>query len=93
MFQKYEMWTSILCWDRKWIYTVVYFINMDTAKPTEWLDPSSIKAKTRTARNAAGGWECNILATSVAKYVKLGHFTIQPAILNDAGLLPKRPGG
>ncbi|KAL2204171.1 hypothetical protein CC79DRAFT_1344333 [Sarocladium strictum] len=95
LFQKYEMWTSILSWDRKWVYTVTYFVKKGTAKPTEWLDPSFAKAKTRNSSDAAGGWERNILATSVAKYVfKLGRFTVHPAILlNDAGLLPERPGG
>lgn len=95
MFQSYEMWTSILTWDRKWIYTVTYFVKKGTAKPTEWLDPSFAKTKTRNASDPAGGWERNILATSVAKYVfKLGRFTVHPAILlEDAGLLPVRPGG
>lgn len=94
-FQSYELWTSFLSWDRKWLYLVTYFLPKGTAKPTEWIDPTSRKVRTRGQNDAAGGWERKILATSVAKYVfKCGKLTVHPAlILADSGLLPERPGG
>ncbi|KAL8848309.1 MAG: hypothetical protein Q9221_006663 [Calogaya cf. arnoldii] len=35
--QAYEMWSRVLCWDRKWIYTVTYFVRKGVVKPKGWL--------------------------------------------------------
>ncbi|KAF8857780.1 hypothetical protein BDZ45DRAFT_592274 [Acephala macrosclerotiorum] len=29
----YEVWSRVLCWDRKWIYVVSHFVKKGTAKP------------------------------------------------------------
>jgi hypothetical protein len=95
-YQPYEMWTRVLCWDRKWLFIVTHIMPPGAAKPTEWLDPRSKRLRTRGANDSAGGWERKIIATAVQKYVfKVGRFTVHPALLlEDCGLLPTdRPGG
>ncbi len=32
-YQPYEMWSRILCWDRKWIYVVTHFVKRGDVKP------------------------------------------------------------
>lgn len=66
-----------------------------TAKPTEWLDPRYGKVRVRGSKDASGGWEKKIIATAISKYVfKVGRFTVNPALmLEDADMLPERPGG
>lgn len=94
-YQSYEMWSKVLCWDRKWVYIITHFVPKGTAKPTSWLDPSFGKVKVRGSSDAAGGWDRKIIATAISKYVfKVGRFTVHPAIMmGDAQMLPERPGG
>ncbi|KAL8769878.1 MAG: hypothetical protein Q9209_004316 [Squamulea sp. 1 TL-2023] len=33
----FEMWTRVLGWDRKWIYTVTHFVKKGAVKPKGWL--------------------------------------------------------
>ncbi|KAL8895194.1 MAG: hypothetical protein Q9192_003792 [Flavoplaca navasiana] len=35
--QAFEMWTRILTWDRKWIYTVTHFVKKGAVRPNGWL--------------------------------------------------------
>ncbi|CAM1501010.1 Fc.00g101720.m01.CDS01 [Cosmosporella sp. VM-42] len=94
-YQGFEMWSRMLCWDRKWMYIVTHFMPKNAARPAEWLDPRFAKSRKRGSNDPAGGWERKIYATAVSKYVfKLGRFTVHPAIvLGNSGLLPERPGG
>ncbi|PNY29931.1 Uncharacterized protein TCAP_00154, partial [Tolypocladium capitatum] len=94
-YKSYELWTRVLSWDRKWIYMVTHFMPKGNAKPTEWLDPRFGRTKKRGPSDAMGGWERKIHATAVSKYVvKLGSFTVHPAIvLSESELLPERTGG
>lgn len=32
-YEAYEMWSRILCWDRKWIYVVTHFVKKGAVKP------------------------------------------------------------
>ena len=43
-YEPYEMWSRILCWDRKWIYVVSHFVKKGAVKPTEYSisPPSSL---------------------------------------------------
>ncbi|KAJ1326213.1 thioesterase family protein [Microdochium nivale] len=79
-FVKYEMWSRVLAWDRKWMYIITHFVERGVAKPGKPLPE---------------GWEKKIHATAVSKYVfKIGRLTVHPAVLVGAsGLLPERPGG
>lgn len=94
-YKGFEMWSRILCWDRKWMYIVTHFMPKNAARPNEWLDSRFAKSRKRGSADAAGGWDKKIYATAISKYVfKLGRFTIHPAIvLGNAGLLPERPDG
>ncbi|KGQ05071.1 Uncharacterized protein BBAD15_g9681 [Beauveria bassiana D1-5] len=90
-YRSYEMWSRILCWDRKWAYIVTHFVPTGT----EWLDPGFAGYRVRRGTDASGGWETKIHATAISKYVfKLGRLTVHPAVVFEAsGLLPTRPGG
>lgn len=94
-YRPYEMWSRMLCWDRKWAYIVTHFMPAGVAKPTEWIDPGFAGYRVRRGTDASGGWESKIHATAISRYVfKLGRLTIHPAVVFGAsGLLPERPGG
>lgn len=32
-YESYEMWSRVLCWDRKWLYIVTHFVKKDAVKP------------------------------------------------------------
>lgn len=34
--QAFEMWTRLLCWDRKWFYVVTFFVEKGAVKPKGW---------------------------------------------------------
>lgn len=97
-YERYEIWTRVLSWDRKWIYLVSHIVRAGVARPAEFvLQPG----RRRRVRGAAGPpateqtekWKKAVFATSVSKYVvKQGRLTI-PAetVLADCELLPPRP--
>lgn len=105
MFQPYDMWTRVLCWDRKWIYLVTHFVVAGKARPTAWDSGSRSWFGPLRERRAAGtaglkegegeDFEKYVIASAVSKYVfKVGRFTVHPTILMErSGLLPDRPGG
>ncbi|KAL8664200.1 MAG: hypothetical protein Q9202_003278 [Teloschistes flavicans] len=33
VYQEFEMWTRVLCWDRKWLYVVTHFLRKDVVRP------------------------------------------------------------
>lgn len=103
-YQGYEMWTRVLCWDRKWVYLMTHFVVKGKVRPTAWDNGSAgwfgplrrNKAQTASLGDGQGeGFEKYVIATAVSKYVfKVGRFTVHPSILMEqSGLLPERPGG
>ena len=92
-YKAYDMWSSVLSWDRKWMYIVTHFVEKGV-RPTEWLDPKWKGVRTRIA-GRGGDWEKKVYASAISKYVfKVGRFTVHPSIvLEESGLLPPRPGG
>ncbi|KAI0472838.1 capsule polysaccharide biosynthesis protein [Xylariaceae sp. FL0804] len=92
-FQRYETWSRILSWDRKWMYILTHFVEYGAVKPRSW-DATSF-GTTRKSDGSPQDWERKIYATAVSKYVfKLGRLTVHPAVIIGAsGLLPERPGG
>lgn len=105
-FQGYEMWTRVLCWDRKWVYLMTHFVVKGKVRPTAWdsgsagwFGPLRKKAAAATTAELKDGegqdFDKYVIATAVSKYVfKVGRFTVHPAILMErSGLLPERPGG
>ncbi|KAF5981213.1 hypothetical protein FBULB1_4882 [Fusarium bulbicola] len=94
-FKQVEMWSYVLTWDRKWLYIVTHFVPKGTALPTEWLDPRFARTATRPLLKDSGDLSKKIYATALSKYVfKLKRLTVPPStVLEEAGLLPTRPGG
>ncbi|QSS50222.1 capsule polysaccharide biosynthesis protein [Histoplasma capsulatum var. duboisii H88] len=92
-YQKYEMWSRILTWDRKWLYIVTHFVEKGAVRPRSW--DAENYGRTRSTPGKPADWEKKIFATAVTTYVfKLGRLTIHPAVmLGGSGLLPERPGG
>ncbi|KAL2269204.1 hypothetical protein VTJ83DRAFT_4050 [Remersonia thermophila] len=99
--QKYEMWTRILAWDRKWMYFVTHFVEKGKVRPTRWDGRRMGPTRNKFVQVGGSGeaqeadFSKHVIATAVSKYVfKLGRFTVHPALMIDAsGLLPERPGG
>ncbi|KAK4139058.1 uncharacterized protein C8A04DRAFT_33486 [Dichotomopilus funicola] len=98
--QGYEMWSRVLCWDRKWLYLVTHFVVKGKVKPTGWDGRRMGPTRPRVVRVGGDGtteedFSKYVIATAVSKYVfKLGRFTVHPALVLDAAdLLPPRPGG
>ncbi|KAI1291167.1 capsule polysaccharide biosynthesis protein [Xylaria venustula] len=92
-YQKYEMWSRIMTWDRKWLYIVTHFVEKGAVKPRSW-DAQNC-GQTRKTPGEHRDWEKRILATAITSHVfKIGRLTIHPAIMLEAsGLLPEHPGG
>ena len=91
-YQAFDMWTRILCWDRKWIYVITHFMRKNTVAPTSWILQPWKKPKPRI-HEADKGNETKLprtFATGIAKYViKRGRLTVAPErILRDSELLP-----
>lgn len=105
--QGFEMWTRMLCWDRKWFYVVTWFVEKGAVKPRSWtLQPwrnntSSRRPEIREGDEGTRGKEERkskgahpaIFATGIAKYVcKRGRLTVPPErILQASELLPQKP--
>lgn len=84
-YEGYEMWSRLLCWDRKWVYVVTHFVKKGAVKPASWTvdDPADMgflssifrrKAarKAATAGGVAGAEtvpENVIFASAISKYV------------------------
>jgi hypothetical protein len=97
-YQRYEIWTRLLTWDRKWMYIVSHFVENDAFRPTGYsLQPGrkgSKKVGHLTEEDRAM-LKRKIFASSVAKYVvKKGRLTIPPElVLERSQMLPPRPKG
>lgn len=100
--QRFEIFTRVLCWDRKWLYVVSHVVMKGKIKPESYiLQPwRNRNVKKEKRKKAADGKEEEdltkyIFATSLSRYVfKKGRLTINPEIiLERSRLLPPRPEG
>ena len=102
--QKFQIWSRVLSWDRKWLYIVSHFV--EPTCPTSWDWQGRSWGKTRKSLPVAQGqegqgegqaaWEKRVFATCMSKYVfKIGRLTVNPSVvIHQSGLLPDgRPGG
>jgi hypothetical protein len=93
-FQSYEIWTRVLSWDEKWMYTVTHFVRKDTVRPRAFtlLPPNQTPRQGKL--NDLARKEDAIFASALSKCVwKKGRRTVSPEImLQVSGLLPPRPG-
>lgn len=94
-YQRYEMWTRILSWDRKWLYIVTHFVETGAVRPKGWDQGKFGLTRNEGNEGKFEDWEKKIFASAVSKYVfKVGRLTVHPAVVMDAsGLLPERPEG
>lgn len=102
IYEPYEMWSRLLCWDRKWIYVVTHFVKKGTVRPSSyiftdgsWLGGKGYQNLKSPAKEGEDVDEKAVFASAISKYVvKLGRLTIHPEVLLQASdLLPERPGG
>ncbi|KAF3000832.1 hypothetical protein E8E13_006856 [Curvularia kusanoi] len=94
-YTKFEMWTRLLCWDRKWFYLITHLVKPGSGKPASWtLQPWR---KTRAPGKEVSEEELlkSVYATAIAKYViKRGRITVPPEqALIDADMIPAKPEG
>jgi hypothetical protein len=95
--KRFEVWSRVLAWDRKWLYIVSHFVVAGKIRPTSWDGTQSGPTRPKVKDIKTGevvDFEKYVYATAMTKYVfKLGRFTVHPAIIIEAnGLLPERPG-
>jgi hypothetical protein len=98
-YHKYEMWTRLLCWDRKWFYLVTHLVKPGVGRPARWtLQPW----KASNGKSGPADYEVDkdkllgaVYATAIAKYViKRGRITVSPEqVLLDADMVPVKPEG
>ncbi|KAK6584033.1 hypothetical protein PZA11_003763 [Diplocarpon coronariae] len=100
IYQRYEMWSRLLCWDRKWVYVLTHFVKKGTVKPSAYIlgDGSWFGQGYTAVKGEGKGTDVDekaIFASAIGKYViKLGRLTVHPEVsLNASGLLPDKPGG
>lgn len=96
--QAFEVYTRVLSWDRKWLYTVSHIVQKGKIKPDSYVLQPWKNSKIRKQKQEQNGEEDltkYIFATSLARYVfKKGRLTINPEIvLERSRLLPPRPAG
>lgn len=93
-FEKYEIWTRVLSWDRKWLYMVTHFVRKDKVRPRHFSMYPKQKNENGGMRHVANK-EDAVIASAISKIVfKKGRLTIPPEVMLQAsGLLPPRPEG
>jgi hypothetical protein len=79
-YEPYEMWSRILCWDRKWIYVVSHFVKKGAVKPAGFTvsPPSSLLGSMFGSRKAKKD-----VATEHMNGNTNGH-ALEPKILHEA---------
>jgi hypothetical protein len=104
-YQRFEIWSRVLCWDRKWIYIVSHFVEAGAFKPKAyilqpWRNKNVVIKEEQTSKKELTEEEKlmirrKIYATSISKYVvKKGRLTIPPElVLLRSEMLPARPPG
>lgn len=102
-FEKFEVWTQVLCWDRKWLYLICHFVKPGVVRPKSYTLQPWRKGRQQKDHEAESNGNADgnatpsphpaIFATGIAKYVcKKGRLTISPErVLRASKLLPPKP--
>lgn len=93
-YKKYEMWTRLLTWDRKWFYLVTWIVKPGYGQTSSFSLQPWRKVKGRKEKSQEDLSKA-VYAAAIAKYViKKGRITI-PAeqVLVDAEMVPQKPEG
>jgi hypothetical protein len=96
-YEPYEMWTRVLAWDQKWIYTVTHFVRKGAVKPkgllmqpnglgwwSSLMSPKKGKAEKAVESEGSvnGAEKKDVFAFALSKYVvKSGRQTIPPELV------------
>ena len=97
--ERFEVWTRVLAWDRKWIYVVGFFVRPGTVgrRGRGVLREGKGGEKEGIGKGYGEGEEERpvVYASAIAKYVlKKGRVTIPPErLLRASMLLPEKPEG
>lgn len=107
-YKKYEIWTRLLTYDRKWLYLVSFFVERGAFRPVGddegrgayILQPwkrgrKAGSPREETSEDSRQKIRRKIYASSIAKYViKKGRLTVPPErVLTRCGMLPEKPAG
>ena len=106
-YTRFEIWTRVLSWDRKWLYVVSHFVEEGAFRPEKYiLQPrKGSRSKGWVGKGESGEslseeerktkLRGKVYASSVSKYVvKKGRLTIPPElVLARSEMLPPRPAG
>ncbi|KAI4602780.1 hypothetical protein KJ359_007998 [Pestalotiopsis sp. 9143b] len=76
-YQKYEMWSRIITWDRKWLFIMTHFVEKGAVKP----GPGTARTSARRGTQPENHETLGRLTIHPA------------IMLEASGLLPDRPGG
>ena len=105
-YEKFEIWTRVLCWDQKWFYVICHFVKPGVVKPKGYTlqpwqkgkqqnknDERESNGSATTASSESPPPHPAIFAAGIAKYVyKKGRLTIPPdRVLRASNLLPPHP--
>lgn len=94
---KFEIYSRVLTWDRKWIYLISHIVKKGAIKPNSYVMQPWKKSKRQPAdaKKESEDFTKYVYATSVSRYVfKKGRLTINPElVLERSRLLPPRPAG
>ncbi|OCL07843.1 hypothetical protein AOQ84DRAFT_439965 [Glonium stellatum] len=103
-YEKFEIWTRLLCWDRKWMYIVSHLVKPGVVRPRHYTLQPWRQGQKETEGGGVNGKEEDeevrreklkkaVFASSIAKYVvKKGRLTIPPErVLMSADMLPSKP--
>jgi len=95
--ERFEIYTRLLSWDRKWLYLVSHVVRAGKLKPeSHVLQPWKNKGRSSAqGKQEEEDLKKHIFATSIARYVvKKGRLTVNPEIVLERSLLlPTRPPG
>ena len=94
---RFEIYTRILSWDRKWLYLVSHVVKKGAIKPDSYILQPWKKGKRAADAKKSDEEDLkkHVYATSIARYVmKKGRLTVNPEIiLERSRMLPPRPEG
>lgn len=98
-YERFDIWTRTLSWDKKWIYQVSHMVKSGVVPPEHFalqpaLNSKSAKASsTKSEEEQRTEWKSAVFATSISKYVvKRDRQTVPPEmVLHASHLLPSKP--
>jgi hypothetical protein len=89
-YQPYEMWSRVLCWDRKWLYIVTHFVKQGAIEPSGYtLQPSRhtitswLLPRAKNSKNDGGGVK-DSGEHDALPVADIAHSSVHPAVFATA---------